>query len=118
MKSISCFVLILAACGLVGVAIAQPIGDVEAGRSKSQACVACHGEVGAADNPAFPMLAGQHADYLVYALEAYRSGDRNNAIMNGQAAALSDEDIGDLAAYFSSQNAALYGLRRKSAKSD
>lgn len=97
---------------------AQPIGDVEAGREKSQSCVACHGAKGAADNPAFPMLAGQHADYLLHALRAYRSGDRNNAIMNGQAAALSDDDMRDLAAYFSAQESAVYGLRRGAANNE
>lgn len=101
-----------------GIAQAQPIGNVEAGREKSQACIACHGETGAADNPAFPMLAGQHADYLLHALEAYKSGDRQNAIMNGQAAALSERDMRDLAAFYAAQDPALYTVERGSASSE
>ncbi|RZU98985.1 c-type cytochrome [Spiribacter vilamensis] len=97
---------------------AQSIGDVQAGQAKSQTCAACHGAKGASDNSAFPMLAGQHADYLVHALKAYKSGDRQNAIMNGQAAALSDKDIRDLAAYFAAQSEAIQTLERRSAKSD
>ncbi len=96
------------------VASAQPIGNIEAGREKSQACIACHGATGASDNVAFPMLAGQHADYLLHALKAYKSGDRQNAIMNGQAAALSEEDMRDLAAFYAAQDPALYTPRRGS----
>mgnify|MGYP000066980469 CR=1 FL=1 len=91
----------------LGAALAQPIGDPVAGEAKSQACIACHGAKGASDNPAFPKLAGQHPDYLLHALQAYRSGERNNAIMNGQAAALSDQDMRDLAAYYGSLEPAL-----------
>ncbi len=99
--------------GALTTVSAQPIGDVEAGRSKSQTCVACHGAVGASPNTAFPMLAGQHADYLLHSLKAYKNGDRNNAIMNGQAAALSDEDMRDLAAYFAAQTPAIHALERR-----
>lgn len=97
---------------------AQSIGDVEAGKAKSQSCAACHGAKGASDNSGFPMLAGQHADYLLHALKAYKSGDRQNAIMNGQAAALSEEDMRDLAAYFAAQSSAVQTLQRRSANSD
>ena len=102
----------------VGGVQAQSIGDVQSGQTKSQACAACHGPKGASDNSAFPMLAGQHADYIVHALKAYKSGDRQNAIMNGQAAALSEKDIRDLAAYFAAQSEAIQTLERRSAKSD
>ena len=51
----------------------------------------------------YPKLGGQHADYLVTALKAYRSGDREHAIMSGFAAGLSDQDIEDLAAWYGSQ---------------
>ncbi len=96
---------------------AQPIGNVEAGREKSQACIACHGAVGASDNVAFPMLAGQHADYLYHALKAYKNGDRQNAIMNGQAAGLSDEDMRDLAAFYAAQTPVLSTPQRGSVNS-
>ena len=89
-------------------ALSQAIGDPVAGQEKAQTCIACHGAKGAADNPAFPMLAGQHADYLLHTLRAYQSGDRVNAIMNGQAANLSEEDMRDLAAFYSQLEPALH----------
>lgn len=72
-------------------------------------CAACHGERGdEAIQPSYPLLAGQHKSYLEAALKQYRSGERNNAIMNGQAANLSDGDIKALAAYYARQEPALY----------
>lgn len=78
-------------------------GDPESGKQKSQTCTSCHGENGMSISPQYPHLAGQYEDYLVQALRDYRDGDRDNAIMKGFAAGLSNEDIDDLAAYFSSQ---------------
>jgi cytochrome c553 len=71
-------------------------------------CVACHGPDGVGILPEYPTLAGQHADYLEQALKAYRGGKRQNAIMNGMAAALKDEDIRQLAEYFSKQAPSLW----------
>ncbi|MBY8964658.1 cytochrome c [Algiphilus sp.] len=72
-------------------------------------CAACHGQRGdEALQPSYPILAGQHQSYLEQALRQYRSGERNNAIMNGQAANLSDADIRALAAYYARQESALY----------
>ena len=91
---------------LAGVsAFAQ--GDVAAGKEKSAPCAACHGADGNSTDPNFPLLAGQHADYLVKALEDYKSGARKNAIMAGFAAGLSRKDREDLAAYFASQKGPL-----------
>ena len=79
-------------------------GSVEAGAKKSETCKACHGEAGAKPIQLdYPVLAGQHYDYIVAALTQYKAGKRKNASMNGFAAALKSEDIQDLAAYFSSQ---------------
>ena len=78
-------------------------GDPESGKTKAQTCVSCHGETGMSVTPLYPNLAGQYEDYLVQALTDYRDGDRDNAIMKGFATALTDQDIDDLAAYFSSQ---------------
>ena len=79
-------------------------GNVDAGKTKSATCAACHGEGGAKPILAeYPILAGQHQDYIVAALTQYKSGKRKNATMNGFAAALKPDDIQDLAAYFSSQ---------------
>ena len=81
---------------------------VAAGGSKSvnlpepaAACVACHGQNGIAMSPTWPTLAGQHEDYLVHALNEYRSGARKNAIMAQFAAQLSDVDVAIVAAHFS-----------------
>lgn len=117
MKSLYTILLFSGFMALSATAFSQPVGNVEAGREKSQACIACHGANGASDNVAFPMLAGQHADYLLHALKAYKSGDRQNAIMNGQAAALSEEDMQDLAAFYAAQDPALYTPRRGSLSS-
>ena len=77
-------------------------GDPELGRMKSEPCQACHGADGKGILPIYPVIAGQYADYLIHALEQYRSGERNNAIMMPMAAGLSDDDIADLAAFYSS----------------
>jgi cytochrome c553 len=66
-------------------------------------CVACHGADGVGIMPEYPTLAGQHADYIEQALVAYRKGVRQNAVMNGMAAQLKDEDIRVLAEYFAQQ---------------
>ena len=90
-------------CLLPALASAQ--GDVDAGKEKSQVCATCHGEFGNESVlPTYPKLAGQYASYLAKALEDYRSGDRENAVMQGFAATLTDEDIEDLAAYFAAQS--------------
>jgi cytochrome c553 len=78
-------------------------GDAEAGKAKSATCAACHGETGVSTTPGFPTLAGQYSDYLYHALKDYKSGKRKNPIMAGQVQSLSDEDLADLAAYFSKQ---------------
>jgi len=98
---------------LITLALCMPLsamaaGNVEAGAKKSETCKACHGEGGAKPiQPDYPVLAGQHFDYLVAALNQYKSGKRKNATMNGFAAALKPEDILDLAAFFASQKSDL-----------
>lgn len=95
---------LLAACALMLAAVAPAnAGDPEAGQKKSQTCVACHGPDGNSVAPDFPKIAGQHYDYLVKALRDYRSGARKNPLMAPVAAKLTQRDIEDLAAYYSSQ---------------
>lgn len=89
---------------------AQAAGDPAAGKSKSQACVSCHGETGNSPNPAYPRLAGQYASYLYQALKAYKNGDRQNPIMKGMVANLSDQDMRDLAAFYASRDDAVYSI--------
>ena len=78
-------------------------GDEKAGETKAAACAACHGQGGNSMAPTFPKLAGQSAAYIVKQLAAFKSGERANPVMQPQAAALSDQDMKDLAAYFSMQ---------------
>ncbi|MEY3200865.1 MAG: hypothetical protein RIR70_415 [Pseudomonadota bacterium] len=90
---------------VIGALMAAPAmaGNAAAGKEKSAACAACHGADGNSQAPDFPRLAGQPEDYLVVALNHYKNGKRKNAIMSGQAANLSKQDIADLAAYYASQ---------------
>lgn len=102
MKSL--LALALLGGGLLAVD-AQAAGDAAAGEGKVAVCAACHGADGKATAPIYPNLAGQNAEYLVSSLKAYRAGERAggmSAVMTPQAQALSDEDIADIAAYYSS----------------
>lgn len=76
-------------------------GNAENGKKKATTCFACHGTDGNAVDPQYPRLAGQYDEYLQQALHEYKDGRRNNAIMKGMDATLSDQDIEDIAAYFS-----------------
>lgn len=81
-------------------ALAQQ-GNQEAGRRKAQACAVCHGQLGLATAPDAPNLAGQPVTYVVTQLRAYRSGARRHEVMAVIAKPLTDEDIADLASWFS-----------------
>src|SRR6187551_2769587 len=83
-------------------AVAQEEGSIEAGKTKSAVCAACHGPDGNSVNPEWPSLAGQHARYIVKQIEAFKSGTRNNPLMSGIAAGITPQDATDLAAYYSS----------------
>lgn len=88
------------AMGASGAAVAA---DAAAGKSKAVSCAACHGQGGIAVAPDAPNLAGQPEDYLVAQLKAYRDGTRKHEVMSLMAKPLSDADIGNLAAWFASQ---------------
>jgi cytochrome c553 len=77
-------------------------GSIENGKQKAATCCACHGTDGNAVDPQYPRLAGQYNMYLQQVLHEYKDGQRNNAIMKGMVATLSEQDIEDVAAYFSS----------------
>ncbi len=85
---------------------AHAAGDAEAGAQKVVACASCHGEGGASTNPEYPSLAGQVPGYIARQLHAYKSGERENAIMSGMAMPLTDEDIENIDAYYSSREPA------------
>jgi len=78
-------------------------GDITSGQNKSAVCHACHGARGTSIQPNYPNLGGQQQDYLSKSLHDFRDGGRQNAIMNGFAANLSDTDIEDIAAWYASQ---------------
>lgn len=90
---------------LAGAASAGPLveGSPEAGQAKAATCAACHGPQGNSVNPQWPSLAGQNAPYLVEQLEAFKEGTRADVLMTGQAMALSEQDMRDLAVYYAAQ---------------
>lgn len=76
-------------------------GDAAAGKAKSATCAACHGADGISTNDIWPNLAGQKAGYIKKQLKAFQDGSRKDPMMSPMAAPLTDEDIENLAAYFS-----------------
>lgn len=82
---------------------AQAAGDAAAGQAKAALCSACHGMDGNSVNPIWPRLAGQHADYIAKQLGDFKAGARKDDTMIGMVAALSEQDMADIAAFFSSQ---------------
>lgn len=89
---------------IIGLSLSAPAfaADIEAGKTRAAACAACHGQGGISPNPIWPNLAGQNDQYLIAQLKAFRDGARKNPMMSPMAAPLSDEDIANLAAYYSS----------------
>ena len=77
-------------------------GDAAAGKVKAATCAGCHGKAGISNNPLWPNLAGQQPGYLVKQLQAFREGRRTDPLMGPMAKPLSDEDISNLAAWYSS----------------
>lgn len=78
-------------------------GTVAAGQGKAAVCGACHGADGNSTDPQYPKLAGQHESYIVLQLNSFKSGKRQNAIMMGMSAGLSEQDMRDIGAYYASQ---------------
>lgn len=93
------------ACGTVSVQAQQVTGKPQDGAKKVQMCVGCHGIIGyQASFPEIhkvPMIAGQSATYITAALTAYKGGDRKHPTMRAIADTLTEQDIADLAAYYS-----------------
>ena len=105
MKKVSVIApLVVLSC--FGASAALAAGSAEKGESKATACIACHGAQGNSANPEWPVLAGQHEQYIHKQLQAFKSGARKNPLMSPMAMSLSDEDMGDLGAYFQAQKAA------------
>ena len=75
-------------------------GDATAGQGKAAACGACHGIDGNSSDAQYPKLAGENEHYIVMQLMKFKSGERQNSIMQGMAAPLSPQDMHDIGAYF------------------
>lgn len=88
---------------LSGSGSASAAGDLQRGREIATACSACHGLDGSSPSPAFPILGGQHQEYLVQAMLAYQAGTRADSIMGGAIRTLSRQQVEDVAAWFSAQ---------------
>ena len=104
-------VIMVGAAGLMFAASASApaAGDAAAGQRKNAMCEGCHGIPGyKTAYPSVynvPKLGGQHAGYMVKALQAYKSGGRSHPTMRAIAADLSDQDMADLAAYYAAEAA-------------
>lgn len=99
--------LMLAASAHANEPAAAPVKPdlAKGGAIAAQVCAACHTADGSRGSPANPILAGQHPEYLVKQLSEFKSGKRKNAVMQGMAAPLSEEDIRNVAAFYASKTA-------------
>jgi cytochrome c553 len=99
------FAMVAAAAFAAGPAVAA---DIAAGKKKAQeVCAACHNMDGISTIADYPKLAGQYPDYMAKTLRDYKSGARKNPIMAGMAQGLTQKDIDDVSAYYSSLPAVL-----------
>jgi len=95
--------LFLALAALMFTSSSAMAGDAAAGKAKSAICASCHGAAGISSNPMWPNLAGQQEQYLVKQIKAFRDGERKDPMMAPMVATLSDDDIANLAAFYTSQ---------------
>ena len=98
----------MVAVGVIGLAAlaageTKPSAAAAAGREKSKVCAGCHGPKGISDNPIYPHLAAQQEQYLFQSMKAYRDGGRKDPQMSPMVENLSDQDLRDLAAFYSAQ---------------
>ncbi len=100
MRIMKCLVTI-ALLGSASLSLAA--GNPEAGEEKAALCAGCHGDDGNAAAPIFPKLAGQHASFLIKQLHDFRSQKRVEPTMNAMAEPLTDEDVLDRAAFYTSK---------------
>jgi cytochrome c553 len=93
---------LLTGAALLAMAVPAASADIGAGEKlANERCAACHGKDGNTPiDPSYPRISGQHEDYLVHALRAYKVDERKNPIMGAQAKMLSRDDILNLSAYY------------------
>jgi cytochrome c553 len=96
-----CVIALGALCWMAAASDGLAAGDPKAGRAKALLCQACHGTDGLSVVPDAPNIAGQTENYLLTQLAAFKSGARKSEAMNVVASTLSDQDVANLAAYFS-----------------
>jgi cytochrome c553 len=116
MKSILARTLQTALAPALALALAAPVlanepaapakPDLAKGQATAQVCAACHAADGTRGIPTNPILQGQHPEYLVKQLTEFKAGKRQNPIMQGMAASLSEEDMRNVAAFYASKQAA------------
>ena len=99
--------------GSASVQLAFAQGDAAVGQSKAALCATCHGAEGNSEFPMNPKLAGQNATYLTKQLMDYKSGVRSNPTMSAMVLNLSEQDMQDISAWYSSQQVTLQGADPK-----
>ena len=99
--------------GNASVRLALAQGDAAVGRSKAAICATCHGAEGNSELPMNPKLAGQNATYITKQLMDYKSGVRSNQTMSAMVLNLSEQDMQDISAWYSSQQVTLQGADPK-----
>jgi cytochrome c553 len=82
---------------------AYAAGDYQAGQTKSMSCAACHGEKGISSNALWPNLAGQHVSYIIKQLHDFKNDKRHSDLMSPFVASLTEQDMDDLAMFYSRQ---------------
>jgi cytochrome c553 len=87
-------------------------GDEASGQEAAASCAGCHGDHGVSGSPATPSLAGQDSQYIVAALQAYKGGSRSDETMKGMVAALDDNAMKDLAAFYAAQEPKAPNVRK------
>ncbi len=110
MKILSLILIAVSLSAGLDASLAHAAGDAERGRDIAAACSACHGPDGGSPSPTFPVLGGQHQEYLVQALLAYQAGTRADSIMGGAVQTLSRQQLEDVAAYFAAQKGLAGGV--------
>jgi len=81
--------------------VSYAAGDAAAGKTKAALCAACHGAEGISPNDLWPNLAGQKQGYLIKQIKAFKDGSRKDPMMSPMVGTLSDDDVANVAAYFS-----------------
>ena len=96
---------LISAVAVLSLGLSGPVlaGDPVRGQEKSLSCQACHGADGNSPVTMFPIIAGQHQDYLLHSMRSYKTGERTNPIMVAIVQPLTDQDLEDLAAYYARQ---------------